>query len=259
MSKRVLVLGILIGALVFGACTAFASGNKPVPFSPSTGMNGAVALIYNGRVAAKGGPEAIAKCATSLGMRVMYFDSLNKLPQMLDGASICIFGGTQDDLTPLLNEFTPEIRGIVTNWVNDGGRYLGICGGGYIASQGWQEKNGFVKSLGLVPVVSAAWIEEAAPRIITVSWNGGNRTIYYQYGPTFQTNDNSDIKVISRYSDGKVAAIATTLGKGRIVLCGPHPEADQTWLYDPVPLDANRWTSTNDLALTLFQEAFMNL
>jgi glutamine amidotransferase-like uncharacterized protein len=223
-----------------------------VPAAPSGGAR--VALIYNGKVAAEGAPEALAELAESQGMKVAYFDTPAKLPAMLQGATFCMIGGTEDDLTPLLKQFTPPVRAALTAWLSEGGVYVGICGGGYVASQGWEESYGFVEALGITPVVSEAWIEEADPRIITVKWNGANRAIYYQYGPAFLVTSPSDGEVIARYDDGKVAALATDLGKGRVVVWGPHPEADVTWLDDdPAPVHAGRWKPTRDIAIAMLQ------
>jgi hypothetical protein len=230
------------------AVTSQQTTTTQVSASPS------VALIYNGKVAAEGGPEALAVVAESLGMEVTYFDDAGKLPSLLGGATVCVIGGTEDDLTPLLSEFTPEIRQTLSDWLTAGGGYLGICGGGYIASNGWEDVNGFVDALGIVPLDTEAWVEESDPLIITVTWNGAERPIYYQYGPVFLAQDESNMEVLLRYDDGRVAGLATDFGEGRVVVCGPHPEADATWLDDdPAPVDADNWQPTQDLAAEMFQ------
>ncbi len=215
----------------------------------------ALALIYNGEVAAEGGPEALATVAQSLGMEVAYFDSAEQLPSLLEDASFCMIGGTEDDLSPLLEEFTPQVRQVLSDWLSSGGAYLGICGGGYVASSGWEEVNGFVDALGIVSVDTEAWVEEDAPLIITVVWNGTERPIYYQYGPAFLVANESGIEILARYDDGQVAALAAGFGEGRVVVCGPHPEAVESWLDDdPAPASADSWEPTEDLAAALFRE-----
>lgn len=266
-----LVLTALLFTLCFPAAKQAAAATKkkpvkpakvtkiaaPVPFIPPAGPSGGVALIYNGKTAAEGAPEALAAVAKSLGMKVTYFDSPGKLPALLNGATICMVGGTEDDLTPLLTQFTPAIRKSLADWVSAGGNYLGICGGGYIASQGWEEENGIVKGFGLVSVLTEAWVEDPEPKIITVTWNGTERPIYYQYGPAFLVNNNPAINVLARYDDGKAAALAAKLGKGKVIVCGPHPEADETWLEDdPEPTDADMWTPTRDLMAGLLRKFF---
>lgn len=234
-----------------------AKNTAPIPVVPVNGPKGGVAVIYNGKTAAEGGPEALAQLARSQGMKVVYFDTPAKLPALLNGAAVCMIGGTEDDLTPLLKEFTPALRKTVADWVRAGGSYLGICGGGYIASQGWEEEEGVVKCLGILPCMTEAWTEEADPRILTVTWNGQKRPIYYQYGPAFLAGDGLAAGVTARYDDGRIAALSAKLGKGSVVVSGPHPEADETWLDDdPAPLNADKWTPTSDLAVSLLQRCF---
>jgi len=67
------------------------------------------ALIYNGRVAAEGGPEAVAVVARGIGLEVKFADDIGKLPELLKGASVFVIGGTEDDLSPLLTAFSPKI------------------------------------------------------------------------------------------------------------------------------------------------------
>lgn len=66
------------------------SNTAPSSPVPSDGANGGVALIYNGKVAAEGGAEALAEVAQSLGMKVIYFDTPSQLPSILNGATVCI-------------------------------------------------------------------------------------------------------------------------------------------------------------------------
>ena len=240
-----------------GSLAVAATGSRESTGTPSeeSTVTSPIALIYNGKVAAEGCPEALAELVEALGMKVVYFDNPSKLPKRLKGATFCMIGGTEDDLSPLLKQFKPKIRSALTKWVRAGGVYVGTCGGGYVASKGWDESWGTVKALALVPVWTEAWVENPDPMIITVTWNGTKRTIYYQYGPVFLVKKkHPGIKVIARYSDKRPAVLVSNLGKGRVVVCGPHPEADETWLEDdPPPTHASRWRPTRDLALALLR------
>lgn len=222
------------------------------PQAAPDGVDGApnpVALVYNGEVAAEGAPEALAEVAESINLSVVYFHDPADLPELLDGAAFCMVPGTEDDLDPLLEAFTPEAREALAVWLESGGAYVGICGGAYIASEGWEDVGGWVEALGISPVETEAWVEEDDPRIITITWDGRARPIYYQYGPVFLVEDSSDGEVLARYDDGGAAGLVTEIGDGRVVVFGPHPEADETWLSDdPDPLDADRWAPTRDIA-----------
>lgn len=222
--------------------------------SSSVAKEGGAVLIYNGEVAAEGCPEALAAVAESMGLDVIYFDSADALIEQLSNAALCMIGGTEDDLDPLVSQFTPELQAQLQDWIESGGGFLGICGGAYIGSQGWEEDGGFVEMLGLVPVVTEEYLSDPDPRIISVDWNGDQRTIYYAYGPAFLAKNAPDVEIIATYDDGRAAVLDYAFGDGHVILCGPHPEADETWLDDdPAPLDAEQWEDTADLIRELFE------
>ena len=215
---------------------------------------GGVVLIYNGEVAAEGCPEALAAVAERMGLDVAYFDSADALSEQLGNAALCMIGGTEDDLDPFVSQFTPELQAQLQGWIESGGGFLGICGGAYIGSKGWQEDGGFVDMLNLAPIETEEYLSDPDPRIISVNWNGEQRAIYYAFGPAFRTDDVPNVEIIATYDDGRTAALDYSRGDGHVVLCGPHPEADETWLEDdPAPLNADQWEDTSDLIQELFE------
>ena len=229
------------------------TGDMQNASSPVAKEGGAV-LIYNGEIAAEGCPEALVTVAERMGLEVLYFDSADTLFEQLDDAALCMIGGTEDDLDPLVSQFTPEMQVELQSWIESGGGFLGICGGAYIGSMGWEESDGFVAMLNLAPVETEEYLSDPDPRIISVDWNGEQRSIYYAYGPAFLTDGVPAVEVITTYEDGRTAAIEYARGDGNVILCGPHPEADETWLDDdPVPLDADQWEGTFDLIQELFE------
>ena len=187
-------------------------------------------------------------------MEVLYFDSADILFEQLDDAALFMIGGTEDNLDPFVSQFTPEMQVELQSWIESGGGFLGICGGAYIGSMGWEESGGFVAMLNLAPVETEEYLSDPDPRIISVDWNDEQRSIYYAYGPALLTDGVPAVEVIATYEDGRTAAIEYARGNGNVILCGPHPEADETWLDDdPVPLDADQWEDTSDLIQELFE------
>ena len=43
-------------------------------------------------------------------MEVLYFDSADILFEQLDDASLCMIGGTEDNLDSFVSQFTPEMQ-----------------------------------------------------------------------------------------------------------------------------------------------------
>ena len=183
-----------------------------------------------------------------------------------------MIGGTEDDTADLLfalEKVETELRA----YIREGGHYLGICGGAYLASLGsdWpQSEGGREEDLGLVNVESFAFDpKNPDPQIIAVNWpQGTSRSIYYQYGPAFDPKALAvrvpNAEILAYYGSGGVAAFATNFGKGRIVLCGPHPEGVEDWLEDDdgtMILNHAKWEKrgTADLARELFTNLFSEM
>jgi hypothetical protein len=203
---------ILLGILV--ACGGEAGPSSSVAQAPDTGSvtspsvvstpeilpaAGSKALIYNGPVAAEGGPDAVAAVVRDIGLDVAYVSDLAELPNLLEDAAVFIIGGTEDDLSPLATAFTPQVDAALKDYLDGGGRYLGICGGGWLASSGWDEYGTWIPMLDLIPADSGILDDDEKPRILSIEWLGETYPMYFQYGPTFAVRQTSeDVRVMAR-------------------------------------------------------------
>jgi hypothetical protein len=214
---------------------------------------GSYALIYDGPVAAKGATAAVEAVAQQDGLPVKFVSNIQDLPGLLPDAKVFIIGGTQDDLSPLVAAFTPEITAAVKNYLQNGGRYLGICGGGFMASTSWDENGRHFTPLGIIPAASGAFLQESDPQILPIDWLGETRQMYYQAGPVFYMEPTAEhTRIIAHYADGRVAAFISSYGHGEVAVSGPHPEAGPSWIYNTANGDS--WTSSVPLAVNLLQE-----
>jgi glutamine amidotransferase-like uncharacterized protein len=240
-------------------------------------LTGSYVLIYKGEGAAEGGPEAIRAVVedpAGLNRQGCYIYDLQYLSEALVNADAFVIGGTDDDTSLILDPLT-EVAADLKSYLNTGGRYLGICGGAYLASEGtdWNlyETGGEREvDIGLVNFDSYPFKLDTDPMLIKVEWPASTeRVIYYQYGPFFYTSDVEGIagsQILSYYDPEhtKVAAFAAPYGTagGKLVLCGPHPEGDETWTEEDdgsFILDYTWWESgyeTSDLAEELFTVLF---
>ncbi|PIE27272.1 MAG: hypothetical protein CSA58_05080 [Micrococcales bacterium] len=133
-----------------------------------------------------------------------------------------------DELLPayrLLKDF----RKVIRNHVRAGGGYLGFCLGGYLAGQ--------TPGFGLLPgdtdqyiCSPGAEVTNLSETVVRVNWQGKTRRMFFQDGPAFLV-DESKVNVLARYRNGAVAALSTTFGRGRVRVCGPHPEATRDWYH----------------------------
>ncbi len=215
-------------------------------------------LIYDGKIADKDGVEKVTLMAEEYGFPVLYISNLKKLNEDLDKAKAFVIGGTEGDTGDLLEDLY-EVQDELKAYINAGGNYLGICGGAYVASKGSQWTDGYETGMGLINIECFAYDPQYTdPQIITINWLGEQRTIYYQYGPAFAyKNLPSNCEVLARYTnpDQDVAAFLASSGAGKVILVGPHPEADESWLVDdPPPLHASMWTNTHDIFHSIFEK-----
>lgn len=242
--RMLILIGFLFICVFYSTNSSFADENS------------GAALIYNGKFADSASAKALSKLAGEFGLKTVWFNHPRTLKtlKLLKKVKIVIIGGTVDDINPFAKSFTADIVQALKQFINEGGAYLGICGGGYLASSGWEEKDGFMKAMGLVPFASDSYLTDPKAQIIQIKWNNETRSVYYQFGPKFLLPENASENVIARYDDNSVAAFSSTTGMGKIVLAGPHPEADETWIDDSVK-NASEWTSTYDMALSMMQEA----
>lgn len=205
-------------------------------------------LIYNGYLADADGVAKVAQMAEEKAYDVEFISNLSQLRNKLKGAFAFIIGGTSGNTGNLLGELN-EGKDVIKKFITEGGSYMGICGGAYVASKGSQCPDGYETGMDLADCESFVFEPNYSDaQIITIKWHGTNRTIYYLNGPAFLENKlPANSKVLAYYTNANkdVVAFHTRLGNGNIVLCGLHPEADDTWLIDdPTPLNANQRSET---------------
>lgn len=243
MTRMAARLGsVLLGLLISGVLMA-----SPAPTREP------YALIYNGPTADQASTEAISSVVQQLGLTVRYIANLDDLPTQLGDARVFIIGGTDDDVEPLLQRFTPALRTTLKTYLRQGGRYLGICGGAYLASLGWPEEDRFVEGLALVPAQSDGYDQDFEAKIHPVTWLGETRQMYYQAGPSFALAESPEsVARLAYFEDRQLAALMSTFGAGKVAVSGPHPEAPDAWRAEA--LKGDQMDRNIDLALQLLRE-----
>lgn len=134
-------------------------------------------------------------------------------------------------------------RAAVRQFVREGGGYVGICAGSYLAMQvpaGSTEESYKVAFVAAAHATGDAWQRGIAP-IEVVSPEGARATLHYANGPLFALVDVEGLptpRVLARFV-GEVssarggtlpgqmrdapALIATSYGRGQVVLFSPNP------------------------------------
>lgn len=222
---------VTVGAALVSAPTARSDESSST--ATAHRVSARVALVYRGPVSCVGCAEAAAQLVRNAGMgfRVRYVgpnEDLKLVRSSFVGATLYVQPGGNVPVSR-----APQLLGragvsAIREFVRDGGRYLGICQGAYLAGR---------PGLGLMqPGDSGQYItsDNATVRtdsdtIVRIRWRGRIRQMFFQDGPYLVPPGRAGDHVLARYPNGLVAAMVTDSGRGRIGLVGPHPEAPLGW------------------------------
>jgi len=252
LMNTIRIAAILLFSLFLGGITFASLHGSAEKGAGGDDKSGGYAIVYSGPGSAEECPEAAADIAKEAGLKVKFVSDAGKLPGLLDSAEVFILGGTDDEMRPLVKAFA-KVSEALKSYLKRGGRYLGICGGGFMASMGWDEDGVPMKGLSIIPASSSVYNDDFSARIIPVTWMGKSRQLFFKAGPVFHlSGSRPDVRIVANYSDGSIAALICAYGKGRAAVVGPHPEARESWKDEAV--EGNKWTSSKDLAVSLLRE-----
>ena len=146
--------------------------------------------------------------------------------QMLQHAALFGFPGGEVDDDTAKTDFAHEIP-LVQNYVTNGGRFLGVCAGGFVMGQkGFDVFPGEVDSYVGSPNAQA---KDTKDQAIQINWMGkGQRTVDFQDGNYVKlAPGTSGVTVLGTYNNGLIAAGVAQHGRGKAGFSGPHFESDQ--------------------------------
>jgi glutamine amidotransferase-like uncharacterized protein len=118
----------------------------------------------------------------------------------------------------LLGNNGPRIK----RFVQQGGKYLGICMGAYWAGKHYLN---ILENVDAVQYITRPGTDTRRPHAknIKINWNGSNTEMFFYDGCALFGNGKYD--TIATYANGDAMAII----QGRIDLIGCHPESEQHW------------------------------
>ena len=147
-----------------------------------------LALVYRGPAGCAGCSEAVAELLYSSPWRfdVQYVgpdEQCMLSAATLQAATLYAQPGGAGELSQAYQSLKKHAH-IIRNYIASGGRYLGICMGGYLAGRtpGFQllpgDTDQFIASQG-------ASVRTEMDTIVNVHWRGQLRSMYFQDGPFF--------------------------------------------------------------------------
>jgi glutamine amidotransferase-like uncharacterized protein len=189
--------------------------------------------IFNGAGICPGCAETVAALFVERGHRVIYLDQRSLSAASLGGLDVYVQPGGSDDIGETLDALTPRQIDALRRFVSRGGRYLGICAGAYLAARFTSIAEGR-PAFGLVPIDEMpAEFESSAASLVAIRWGTQRRMVYNQSGPHMGIRTPGGMRALARYvATRHIAALAGRSGRGKVVLIGPHLEADESWYRD---------------------------
>jgi len=175
-------------------------------------------------------------------------------PSWINNTALIIFPGGRDVY------YHQALKGMANSsiyeYVSSGGKYLGICAGGYYGAKEISFEKGYPleimdsRELGFFPGEARGPVygnglfrygTESGSRAANLNWifrdddRGNKFSVYFNGGCEFvDAHKYGNVKILARYEDVEntpAAIVECLIGKGKVVLSGVHPE------YSPKFLD----------------------
>jgi len=162
-----------------------------------------------------------------------------------DGVDIIAFPGGIGDSDSNYKFFTRRRANKIAKFVENGGKYLGICMGAYWADQWYFDIVDDVRAVQYIKRPNAD-VRRSYGTVTPVVWNGKETNMYFYDGCSL-IGDETKFKTIARYSNGDPMAII----KGTVGLIGCHPESSQWWYEKPWQYINKHWHNNQHHKLLL--------
>ena len=194
-------------------------------------------LIYNGNGVSTNCVNGIKTSLDTInnkdlipGYKFTYQTSTNIKSTILNNFDVLIMpGGTSG-----IQYINTIQKTTITEYVSAGHGYVGICAGAYSGSA---NVDGLYPGWGVAPHIQCKPITHEGPQEITLTPDGSKllgiksiAPLAHYNGPAMYSTNNNLTTIFATYTDnttgyqGYSAIIGEPYGKGRTLLCGPHPE-----------------------------------
>ncbi len=191
-----------------------------------------IALIYQGPGTCKGCSEAVGDIFKTMGLSFAYIKPGELSPENFKKSWIYVQPGGTDRIEDTLEALSKNEIQNLKNFVGDGGRFLGICAGGYLAGA-WTDTTKKRAAFGLIPSIVEEESKDSKAKLEPIIWRGVSYWVYFQGGPQFKMNEIPRAESWAVYKNtGHSAGLITQFKKGFVGLLGPHFEAQEDWYKD---------------------------
>lgn len=201
-------------------------------------------------------PIADLECAQALGAickrkyKIKYLNHSTLTKKALKKVDCLVFPGGLGD-SDNFDHLLQDKKKIVQDYLSSGGKYLGICMGGYLAGKHYFN---ILKNVDAVQYIKRknAELRYENETVTQIKWKGKTYKMFFYDGCAL-IGDQSGFKTIARYKNGDPMAII----QGDVGIIGCHPESPKYW-YENTPFE-KYWHGGRDHELLLdFIEELMD-
>jgi hypothetical protein len=203
-------------------------------------MKPTIALfLYDPKCSVQSGNGVIKALQSHYNFKIF---SINELEDnFFDDVDIILIPGGFGDASSFERAFKYN-KTRITQFVQKGGKYFGICMGAY-----WAGSNYFdiLDSVDAVQYITQPGTDTRRPHAkdLHVLWRNRPERMFFYDGCAL-VGDNTKFDTIARYGNGDAMAIK----QGNIGIIGCHPEAESFW-YDSYTWMQGKYSSKHDLLL----------
>jgi imidazoleglycerol phosphate synthase glutamine amidotransferase subunit HisH len=153
-----------------------------------------------------------------------YFDETDISPSFLRQFDLIVFPGGIGDSDEFANLIHWRKALAVNQYVEDGGRYLGICMGAYWAGSHYFD---ILRGIDVVQYIKRpmAEINRSYATVAEIEWLGQKEEMFFYDGAVVVGGGRYD--TIAKYKNDEPMAVI----QGNVGIIGCHPESDKYW-YD---------------------------
>jgi len=173
-------------------------------------------------------PECSIQCATGMhkalqdrfNFRFFFREEISS--SIFNGIDIVSFPGGIGDVDTFDGIFKRKMQNEVYDYVQKGGRYLGVCMGAYWAGSAYFDILNKVDCIQYIKLPDAE-VKRSYATTISVNWKETKESMFFYDGCTFTGKGKYD--TIASYETGQSMAIY----QNKIGLIGCHPESMEFW------------------------------
>ncbi len=238
--------------IVFISITSYMLFQLSNPVDSDRNSNNITIAIYNGPGVIEDADIILTHFSEWAGIEYIVIDDDDIKKNVLLEVDVVIMPG--GDGIPYEEGLGSLGRSKIVAFVENGGGYIGICQGAYIACEYnvWMGNVGSPESnLGIFPAIAWGPILEiaeypepgwgmAAIDIVNTTHPitdlaPERMTMYYQGGCFMELTNTTSVSILAVYNaTGKIAIATCEYGQGRVFITGPHPEIEEDDLRDGV-------------------------